>query len=263
MNSKSYPHLLKRLSVVAASLCFVAISQTHAAVVVFDETFNYPNTAALQAAWTNVNGTGLALGTNSFITTQPYATTGNGLNSRSLSETVTESWTLSFDVLQNGTAQRGTWVGLFNAAGTQGYGVLWDTTANTTTNPNGQVSIRKFNLSSAISSWGENGTAITSAANPGHSIQAVAPMADFVFSWNKVTGALSLSVDGTAILSVIDTSFSSFSQIYVKGNQLQYYDNISVTAVPEPSVASLLVGVFVVGIGGRLMRRKAGGRSAR
>lgn len=257
MNFKSHL-ILKRLSVAAMSLGLLAIAATgaRAAVLVFDEPFNYANTAALQAAWTNVNGTGLALGTNSFITTQPYATTGNGLNSRSLSETVTQSWTLSFDVLQNGTAQRGTWVGLFNAAGTQGYGVLWDTTANTTTNPNGQVSIRKFNLSSPISSWGENGTAISSTANPGHSIQAVAPMANFVFSWNQSTGALSLSVDGTAILSVIDTSFSSFSKIYVKGNQLQYYDNLIVSTVPEPSVAFLLLGAFVVGVGRRMIVRK-------
>jgi hypothetical protein len=259
MNSQSHL-ILKRLSVAAMALGLfaTATSSAHAAVLVFDETFNYANTAALQAAWTNVNGTGLALGTNSFIPTEPYATTGNGLNSRSLSQTVTESWTLSFDVLQNGTAARGTWVGLFNAAGTQGYGVLWDTTNNTTAYPHGLVTIRKFDLSSPISSWSENGTAISSTKDPGHSIQAVAPMADFVLSWNKLTGALSLSVDGTAIVSVNDTSFSSFSQIYVKGNALQYYDNMSVTAVPEPSAALLLLGAVVVGIGRRMIVRKTG-----
>ena len=65
-------------------------------------------------------------------------------------------------------------------------------------------------------------------------------MASFEFYWEKDTELLSISVDGDERLTATDTNFSSFSRIYIKGNVAQYYDDIVVTAIPEPDTVAFL-----------------------
>jgi len=239
------------LILLALGACVVA-SQSGAATVVFDEPFNYASTAQLQAAWTKVDTTQgfLTLGTSSSVTPdEPYAVLPNSLQSRSLGTTLTKDWTMTFQMLQT-AVQRGSWLGLLDSTGQSGYGVLWDSGNNGLTSQ-GTVTIRKFSLASPISSWSTNGTQIGSSAASGHQITAE-PLANFSLSWEAATGKLSVSVDGTQLIQVTDTSFTSFSTLYVKGNTSQYLDNIVVSTVPEPSeIALLACGLGVLALAGR------------
>lgn len=233
------------LSAISAALLLSAIClatpRSEASVVVFDEQFNYANNAALQAVWTKADTTqgALSLGTSSTIDPdQPYAVAPNSLTTRSIGTTLTGDWTLSYNVLQT-TTSRGTWLGLLDSTGQYGYGVLWDS-GNSGLTGTGTVSIRKFDLTTPISSWAQTGTAINNAtASSGHEITAT-PMALFTLTYVAATGTLTLFVDNVQKLSVTDTSFSSFSTIYLRGNAYQYYDNIVIT-VPEPAPVSLLL----------------------
>jgi len=233
------------LSAISAALILsavcIATPRAEASAIVFDEQFNYANTTALQAAWTKVDASvqSMSLGTDSAIDpTQPYAVLPNSLSSRAIGTTLTGDWTVSYNVLQT-NVQRGSWLGLLDASGQHGYGVLWDS-GNAGVTGTGTVSIRKFDLSTAISSWSQNGTQIGSSTSSGHQITAT-PMALFTLNYVAATGTLTLFVDNVQKLSVTDTSFSSFSTVYLKGNSSQYYDNILI-AVPEPETAPLLVG---------------------
>lgn len=232
------------LSAISAALLLSAIClaapRAEASVVVFDEQFNYADNAALQAAWTKADTArgALSLGTDSAIDpTQPYAIAPNSLSTRSIGTTLTGDWTLSYNVLQT-TTVRGTWLGLLDSTGQYGYGVLWDS-GNSGITGTGTVSIRKFDLTTPISDWAQNGTQIGSNASSGHQITAT-PMALFTLTYVAATGTLTLYVDNVLKLSVTDTSFSSFSTVYLKGNSYQYYDNILIT-VPEPAPVSLLL----------------------
>lgn len=224
-------------------LAISSATTAQAAVTALTEHFNYANQAALNAAWTSINGQGgyLVLGTESSIDpNQPYAQLQNGLISRSLSTTVTTDWTVSFR-LTNPDRQRGTWLGLFDETGKYGYAFFWDSGNDNPGPGNGTVSIRKFDLTVSLNDWQINGTQLGSPVNSGHVITN-STMANITLSWQQATGTLTITVDGVTKVTLTDTSFNSFSKIYIKGNGRQYYDDIIVTAAdPVPEGASLSV----------------------
>ncbi|MGE9289949.1 MAG: hypothetical protein ACQKBT_03100, partial [Puniceicoccales bacterium] len=66
------------------------------------------------------------------------------------------------------------------------------------------------------------------------------------FSWDD-SGALNISSDSLgSLLNTNDTTYSSFSRIYISGNANGYFDNLEVSStIPEFSSSALITGTFV------------------
>ncbi len=156
---------------------------------------------------------------------------------------VTTNWTLRFDA-RHSSRRRGLWAGLFNAAGTQGYAVLWDSAVSGT----GHVTIRKFDLGSEAQ-WSDKGSALTAPASSGHDPLDSNP-ARIELSWDAPSHTLYLRVDGIPRAEVVDASFDSFSRIYVRGNTTSYFSNISVLSENPPSAAEIASAYNLVTDGG-------------
>lgn len=241
-------------SVIGAAAVSATLAGAATGAVVFEERFDYADEAALDAAWVQVNGQSNYLTlttTDAAVDHEPYANIYNGLIRRDLDSPISGAdWDVSFKMLHV-NKQRAGWLGLFNDAGTQGYGLLWDSgNAAAPDIGNGTVSIRKFDLTSELADWAVNGTQLGSTADTGHEM-STAPFADLSLSWDADTGTLIASVDGVEKLVRTDTAFSDFSRIYLKGNSYVKYDDIVVNAVPEP------VGLLaILPIAGLLARRR-------
>lgn len=234
----------------AASVAFATIAP---AAIVLEDHFDYADEAALDATWINVNGQGnyLQLVTSDpGVDHEPYMRIENGLIRRDLPTKIEGAdWSLSFKAFHS-SKQRGTWVGLLDETGTQGYGLHWDSgNAPEGTNGNGSISIRKFSLASELDNWSVNGVALGGTADSGHEIMT-RPFAEIELTWEAATGTLTASVDGVVKLVRTDTDYSSFARIYIKGNAYQLYDDVIVSAVPEP------VSAMLVPAAGLLMLRR-------
>jgi hypothetical protein len=180
---------------------------------VVEDHFDYADSAALWSAWTQVDGAGRAhcinLVTNNTLralnadgTAQinttvahpsaPYLSMSNGLVRRDLSKNLTDDWNVSFRAIfdASGTSGRGTWVGLMNAAGTQGYILMWELTKGTDYTLN-QLSIRKINVASEITGWTPATTTLGSQYATGVSAQLPADgtgdLASFSLGWSAST----------------------------------------------------------------------------
>jgi hypothetical protein len=162
-----------------------------------------------------------------------------------LSQTMTTGWTLSIDVLST-TYPRGQWVGLFNAAGTQGYGFVWDSGLATAFGSQGLVYINKYNLPdpSSLAFNVRNGvTRLTTPVSSGHNASNTTtaaispPFAHFQLSWLAETNTLTLSVDGVQVATCTDTSspFTTFSRVVLSGNGSGLFDSLSVKPLAPPT----------------------------
>jgi parallel beta-helix repeat protein len=220
--------LLSRVRLILAIFCFVVLSVTnaHAApgtggVMVLEDNFTDLTN------WTGVSGSAPTLiSSDPNIATAPYLRQGNGTAKATLPSTVTGNWTLSFKALHTNYS-RGLWIGLFDASGTQGYGISWDSSIATAYSGQGFVNIRKFSLTSEPV-FSDTGTSLTPNTGSGHTIGATtAPMARYELSWDAATNTLYLSINGIPKASCTDTSYSSFSRIYLRGSTYALFDDVT------------------------------------
>ncbi len=240
----------------------MAISTAQAGVTVLQDNFNsYHDVSGMRGNWVNTSTTSPNNYTPELRTntsgTNSYLSIRNGIVSRSLGTTLTDNWTMSFSAMQGGNS-RGMWAALMNDAGTQGYLILWDSGGD----GKGSLQIRKLNLASTIVNWGDigSGTLLKSVSGSA-SINTTdsTPTINFSLSWDKATGTLTAKQNDNVTATVVDTSFSSFSKIYLRGNgngnfDISSFDNILVTNDAVPEAASL--GVLGLGVATLTLRRR-------
>lgn len=202
--------------------------------------------------------------------TSNFMSLGNGVVYRDIGTTVTEDWTLNVSILTN-QYSRSAYALLLDSTGTSGYGLLWNGTNINQNSGNGLVSIRKLNNAS-YTSWETFNTAVNagllgSALNPrgtggtatgmitGYPLLAAPStdqnaatydtdnwqgFVDYSLTWVAATGQLTLYANGVQISQVIDTANTSFSRVYLRGNSNALFDDVSVEAIPEPTVTALV-----------------------
>jgi hypothetical protein len=195
----------------------------------------------MNAVWLANTGGLPGIVTNNPTLSSSYIGLNNRVIGANLSREITTDWTLSIDVL-NTTYPRSQWVGVFNAAGTQGYGFVWTTNQAAQWGSQGTVFITKYNVagpSSLTFNITTGATALTPLVPSGHNASNTTtaaispPFAHFQLKWNAETHTLTLSVDGVQQATYIDTSspYTTFSRVFVSGNTNGLFDNLSVTAV--------------------------------
>jgi len=136
------------------------------------------------------------------------------------------SFELSFKMLHM-NARRSSTLWIADASGSKAYGVCWTYGAPGEFNDEGCVSVLKVDKDSEIQ-WDEK--AATRLCNPvasGHKALAM-PLAEFKLLRDSSKGEIKLYVDGVERLSVADSSFNSFSRIYLRGNSNALFDDIIV-----------------------------------
>lgn len=224
----------------------ICVSTAHAGVI-FEENFDYANEAELDAAWSFVQtggGNPLKLGTDAAVTSdEPYGIVGNVIISRDLGSTVTGDWVLSLDMIHT-NYRRDSWVMLVNADGDEGYGLRWRSLSETANDGQGAVSIVKLTDAPAV--WDDSSVLTTLSSETASGNVAIEnPFAEMQLSWQASTGTLTLTVDGVQKGTAIDGDFSSFSQMYIRGNGDQLHDNILL--IPEPgSMGLMAIGAAMV-----------------
>lgn len=273
-----------------ASLIFTsAICQVNAQTTVFEDDMEYADTAAMQAAWSNgVGATTERVTQLSFVATplssqSPSPASGavmglnNGVRYRSLDQTVTDDWTLTYLYLSSSYSRNHS-IFLLDSTGTQGYGISFETSSPNAFTGEGFLSINKFD-NSTYSDWGTfgTGTVLGSGSDSGHPITGyevlTAPdsnqnnatydtanwqdMMTISLSWESATGTLTATVNGVEQTSETDTDFSSFDRIYVRGNTRGYFDDLQVTVIPEPSASAWLSGILCLGLAGLAASRRS------
>lgn len=177
--------------------------------------------------WTRVDGgTPTLISSDANVPHVPYIRMNNSLARTTLGRTVNRSFELTVR-LRHTTYQRGLWVGIFDEAGQHGYGAHWDSSVSTSYSGQGFVNIRKFDLASEIVAWNQSSSIISSNAGSGHVVSDTR-FALFCLRWDADTHVLTLSVDGKIKATCTDTSFSSFSRVYLKANGDCYFDDITI-----------------------------------
>ena len=233
------------------------------AEIVLQDNFDYASNAALQSAWTTLDGNPPGMvQESSAVAGAPFAEVVNAAIQRSLSQTIADNLTLSVDFLCS-TGQRTQSVGVFDITGKNGYVIYLNSGAGT--NPKeGLLRVMKVAIPEADPiSWQDyystHATSLSGAIYIGTfdfyptSETSNTPMVNAGLTWSK-DGSLALSVNGVLQYSGTDTSLSSFSSVVIEGNGSGYFNNLTVT-IPEPASMALL------GIGLSLLacrrRRKA------
>lgn len=197
--------------------------------VVLDDNFEeYANTTAMLAVWNSSGSVSLATDDTNYL----YS--NNGLSNRALSQTVENDWTLNVKI--GFTAlQRSQQVLLLDSTGSKGYNFYFSDGTD------GTVTCRVTRVDSQIAWSTFIGTQVGNFAYSGYKWSDASPFMDATITWEKDTGTLSVAVNATVVLSVQDTTYSSFDKIYLCGNTYGCFDNIVLTTVPEPVTVSLLI----------------------
>ncbi|HEY3333184.1 MAG TPA: glycosyl hydrolase family 28-related protein [Capsulimonadaceae bacterium] len=215
---------------------------------VFSDAFNYTGwstgASPMTSVWSANSGVVPSVITNNPTLAPSYIRLGNGVITAPFTRTLTTDFTLNIDVLHD-SYQRWQWVGLFNSAGTQGYGFGWDSSVPGGWGSQGTVSIRKFSVSSPTTGllFNTTGTLLgsvnASGHNPSNTTTAAisAPFAHCSLGWHVATHQLQLIVDGAVVSTVTDASFTTFSRIYVSGNTNGLFGNVNVTTPGGANVA--------------------------
>ena len=230
---------------------FLATSALQAGAV-FEDTFDYANNDALRAAYpivTSAGGNPVNLGTNAGVDPdQPYLSLSNVIVEHDIGTTLTQDWTVSYNVIHT-SYQRYTWFAMLNDAGTGGYAFTWNSGSETSYGGKGFVTIEK--QTGAVESWNDSSVldSLTLELNSGHkaTVDGGEGMALFEASWDSATSTITISVDGSVLGSVTDSTFNSFSKIQIKGNAFQAYDNIVITSsIPEMSSSSMTISLLAL-----------------
>ncbi|EIP98245.1 hypothetical protein OpiT1DRAFT_02697 [Opitutaceae bacterium TAV1] len=260
-------HSLPLLPVIAASL--LSALPVSASLVV-DEGFNYANLTAFNNAGWSVVKTG-----NSFYFFDVGADrAGGGYNNQIKksfysANTAADSFTLTADIAMTAFSG-GMYVLIASAPDTEGkiygYAISWNGgTPTGTYAPNGAFAIGAVNgaleseltygygiagTKAVLSSYVKTNTVITGTnANPA----AVSDFGSVTLTWEKSTGSLNLylgtDTSSPPALSIANTAYSSFANIYISGNGWTFVNNVTLdmtlTQVPEPRVCALLAGVVM------------------
>jgi hypothetical protein len=190
---------------------------------VMDEHFDYADTDALRTVWL---GSGVLETEDPEVASVPYMSLGNYITFADLSQTVTGDFDISWKVgfTADNRAQH-LWV--MNDAGTQGYGCLvYNGTGpclayvNKFDDPNGMVTWRP---------WGET----FGFKYLGYNYKDDGKFVPMRLTWDSATGDLTMYCNGSEIGTYTDTSFSSFSKIYLVGNSSGLFDDIVMTTSVE------------------------------
>lgn len=169
-------------------------------------------------------------------TTLDYMALGNGVARAELPDVIDESFVLSFRAL-NCDWERGLWVGLFNAEGTQGYAAAWDSSKEAYASGQGFVSIVKFDLAKPVAWADQFGKQLTEPTASGQkAVNSWPPV--ITLSWDKPSGTLTLKVGNVIKGRAVDKSFKSFARVYARGNERSVFADMSVmlkSATTQPT----------------------------
>jgi hypothetical protein len=262
------------------TICTLAMGASQAsASLILSDTFDYANSAALQANWPGVV---LASPVN-FSNTFSFSDSGSGLISanasqrpatltnqtlmsingrsayREIGATVTDNFTLTAYVATNAYS-RTLQVGLGNSAGA-GYSFTWNAAQPTGSGGNGIFNIREQTAWVGAPAQGVTISANANGSSPptryalpnpilagAESPQRInySPASVFLgyseikLTWVAASGLLELYQDGILKGTATDTTYNSFSRIYVGGGGLTFIDLINLDVVPEPGSFSLI-----------------------
>jgi hypothetical protein len=271
---------IKTLLIIAAS---AAIASNLGAAIVFESTFDTDRTTGGvgQALWiTDTNNGNSAASSGGVLNVGPGSSGDDGALFGAFSSVVdltgsNNTVILSFDISYDSTptAQNNNLhFGLFNNGGT----ATWKAADSTGSNPGemrsadgywfriatnqGDLGVNAFmetnqtDNSSALTSNGNSGASSIGNVNRSGIDDAATYSIQFTISYNSVNGSIDLSttLNGNPfgstlnVVSPVATSFDGlmFSQITSDAYTL---DNLTVTAVPEPSSYALLLGFVTLG----------------
>jgi hypothetical protein len=258
------------------------------AALILSDTFDYADNTALRANWPGVvlaspvdfnntfffsdSGSGLI----SANASQRPATLNNqtlmGINGRSayreIGQTVDKDFTLTSYVATNAYS-RTVQIGLGDSAGA-GYSFTWNAALPTGSSGNGVFNIREQTAWTGAPAQGATISPNTNGSSPPTRYALPNPItagsetpqrinyspssaflgySEITLTWEASTGLLELFQDGILKGSVTDTTYNSFSRIYVGGGNRTFIDLINLEVIPEPASFSLIAlgGMFFMG----------------
>lgn len=153
----------------------------------------------------------------------------NGLAVTTLKTPLNDAFVLRFKA-RHTNWQRSVIVWLTDAAGKQGYGVIWNSAATGQFNNEGVTGIRRLRQEEPLR-WSDSGTKLGNESGSGHF--ALGPeLAEFELR-RDTAGRLELKVDGRKVATAADPGPIRFERLYLRGNRSQILDDISVAANPD------------------------------
>jgi hypothetical protein len=204
------------------------------------------------ANWSRTNGSGTPLFVEDLdYHGSTYMRLPGCVITRSLGQTISGDWSLSIDaIIMETSATRFFWIGLLDSEGKTGYGFYWE--GGATTNTQGNVRLSRYDVPTNPASlvWNTYGIGLGSIVTSGYTKPAADPpptvFATFELTWEASSGTLTLAVNGLKRSSVVDTTFSSFSSVFMGANDGVRIDNLNITAVPEPATIAAILGVVAL-----------------
>lgn len=155
----------------------------------------------------------------------------NAVIGTGLTTPITDGFELSFDALHE-RYERLLWAGLFNADGTRGYSLYWDSSQAKFFKGEGFVSIHKVELSDNPRKnlrFNTLGKPMAASAGAGHTANQP-PLAHLKLTWDRSSHTLRAYVDDKLVQTVKDDSFDEFTRLYIGGTTGSLFDNITITA---------------------------------
>jgi len=172
-----------------------------------------------------------------------YVSLSNAFVYKDLEATVTGGFSLTVTMFSESYG-RYNWFALTDSTGASGYYVGWDGALSTQYSGEGRIAIGKITTQPA--SQANPGTHLGSQVQSGHLAAGTSttPFATVTLTWVDETHTLELWVDGSLKQTIVDSSFSSFSRLYLSGNGGGLYGSVSLTAIPEPSQTAACMILF-------------------
>ena len=213
---------------------------------------NNPNAAHVEMLWAFEPK--VQIGASQKPNHAPVAKLNNGVVYVELDKPVTTSFTLQCQMLMS-TYSRTATVAILNAAGTQGYGIRWNSNQPSQFQGQGSIQIVKLDFNEPWNNWDTRAQPLTTPITSGHPIAGYAVtdvdsqkpnnlelasfnrdwqgFADIELTWNYRTHTLAASVNGRQLAEVVDNDFTSFSRIYLRGNTSMFIDELELTVQPN------------------------------
>lgn len=273
--------LVKQCLVCLSGLVVLGATGPANGALILSDTFNYGNSAALQAVWPGVVGPAdfhdnyffadSASGLISANAAQRPATLTNqtlmGLNGRSvyreIGQTVSNDLTLTAYVGVN-SYSRTIQIGLGNSTGA-GYSFSWNAAQPTGSGGNGVFNLREQSAWTGAPAQGATISPNTNGSSPPTRYALPNPIlggdgrlnyspadvflgySEIKLTWQAATGLMELYQDGVLKGTATDTTYNSFTRVYVGGGLRTFVDLINLEVIPEPASFSLLA------VGGMLL----------